>query len=118
MIFVYLSFLISSIISYYLDKFLKLVNLDNPKKILKNLVNSNILSLINTIIFFLISNLGVFLTTNMYEKSFKGLILCYIMAIPFLKNSIIASIVFTTIIFLIYQYFYKSLYNLEEKYDS
>jgi len=96
MFFVYLSFLISSLSSYYIDKFLKLIDY---KKITKTLISSNILSLINTILFFLISNLGVFLTTNLYSKDLNGLLLCYFMALPFLKNSILSSFIFTTLIF-------------------
>ncbi|MBF96415.1 MAG: hypothetical protein CFH34_00303 [Alphaproteobacteria bacterium MarineAlpha9_Bin4] len=44
------------------------------------------------IIFFLISNLGVWLMSNNYENNLSGLLTCYIMGLPFLKNSLISSL--------------------------
>ncbi len=46
-------------------------------------------------VFFLISNFGVWLLSGMYEKNISGLINCYIVAIPFLKNTIISTIFFS-----------------------
>lgn len=99
-IFVYLAFLISTISSFVYYELMK--SSDFLKKDWANIINSNISSLINNFIFFIISNFGVWLTGKMYPKSWQGLIECYIMAIPFLKNSIISSIIFTTLISIIY----------------
>ena len=47
---------------------------------------------ISCMLFYLISNFGVWLISNMYSKNINGLIDCYIMAIPFLQNSLISSL--------------------------
>lgn len=44
--------------------------------------------------FFLLSNLGVFFTTSLYPMSIKGLLQCYIMALPFLTNTLISTFIF------------------------
>ena len=49
-------------------------------------------------LFFLISNFGVWLLSDIYKYNFYGLIECYIMAIPFLQNSLIGSLVFALLI--------------------
>lgn len=94
MIFNYLAFLSYSIFSYFIfNKYNKL-----SKTIL-----GLILSVGSAIYFFIISNFGVWLLTDMYSKDLTGFILCYINALPFLKNSIISSIIFSILIFYTYE---------------
>ena len=50
------------------------------------------------ILFFIISNFGVWLFSDLYTMDMQGLITCYTMAIPFLQNSLIGTIIFTFII--------------------
>lgn len=96
MLFVYIGFFTSSLLSFIYSLFLKTTDK------IKTIFHANLSSLINNIWFFLVSNFGVWLTTTMYSKDFKGLVECYIMALPFFKNSLIASLLFTTLIFGIY----------------
>jgi hypothetical protein len=94
MVFNYLAFLSYSIFSYFIfNKYSKL------SKTILGLV----LSVVSSIYFFIISNFGVWLLTNMYSKDLAGFILCYINALPFLKNSIISSIIFSILIFYSYE---------------
>ena len=44
------------------------------------------------LIFFLVSNFGVWLFSNTYANDLSGLIICYIMGLPFLQNSLISSL--------------------------
>ena len=44
------------------------------------------------IIFFAVSNFGVWLLSMSYEKTFSGLLECYMMGLPFLQNSLISTI--------------------------
>ena len=53
---------------------------------------------ISCIIFYIISNFGVWLLSDLYSKDSIGLINCYIMAIPFLQNSLIGSILISLLI--------------------
>jgi hypothetical protein len=96
-IFNYLAFLSYSIFSYFIfNKYNKL------SKTILGLV----LSVGSSIYFFIISNFGVWLLTNMYSKDLAGFILCYINALPFLKNSIISSIIFSISIFYTYEFLF------------
>ena len=61
-------------------------------------------SVISSISFFIITNFGAWLTLDMYEKSFAGLINSYVMAIPFFHNTIISS--------LFYLFLFKFLFDV------
>ena len=52
------------------------------------------MSFISSLIFFIISNFGVWTTGTFYEPNLKGLIYCYIMAIPFFTNTLLSTILF------------------------
>ena len=94
----------STILFVYFSLFLIIhiakINLNNFSfiKLLLTIVCSNL-------IFFIITNFGVWaLQVGFYEKSFAGLMLCYLAAIPFVKNSLLSNLIFTPI--LIYSYLY------------
>lgn len=74
MFFVYGSFIITYILGHYFKE-----------KI--NIFTLFFLSLTSSIIFFVITNFGVFLLFNMYPHSIKGLLDCYLMALPFFQNT-------------------------------
>ena len=65
-------------------------------KINKNINYKNlfIFSIFGSLIFFLVSNFGVWLLGNLYEKNLKGLLDCYVMAIPFFRNTLLSTIVY------------------------
>ena len=46
------------------------------------------------IVFYLITNFAVWYGSGMYDYSFSGLITCYVMALPFLQNTIISSMIY------------------------
>ena len=50
------------------------------------------------LIFFLVSNFGVWFVTEIYANDLSGLISCYVMALPFLKNTLISSFVISIFI--------------------
>ena len=60
-----------------------------------NFKNLFFYAFIGSLIFFVISNFGVWLLGNLYEKNLNGLLNCYILAIPFFKNTFFSTIVFT-----------------------
>ena len=67
--------------------------------------------LLSAICFFILTNYGVWFFGNLYAKNFEGLIECYIMAIPFFKNTIISTIIFSYIAFILDSYFKKQIKN-------
>ena len=62
-------------------------------------------------IFFLVSNFGVWAGGTMYPKNFSGLITCYAAGVPFIHNTIISDVLFTTVLFGTY-------YLLQVEYSS
>jgi len=62
-------------------------------------------------IFFLVSNFGVWIVSGMYSKNLIGLLACYTAGIPFLQNTIISNLLFTTVLF-------GSYYLIQSEYSS
>jgi len=62
------------------------------------------------IAFFIISNFGVWLNSDIYSKNINGLLECYIMAIPFLKNLFISTFFYTIIILLSRKFFLYKIF--------
>jgi len=62
-------------------------------------------TLAGSIIFFVVSNLGVFLTQDLYPKTWAGLVACYVAAVPFFQNSVAADVLFSGILFTLHHFF-------------
>ncbi len=56
-------------------------------------------SLLASVAFFLISNFGVWISDPDYPLNAAGLLLCYEMAIPFFKNTIMGDLVYSAVLF-------------------
>jgi len=57
-------------------------------------------SLFSSIIFFVVSNFAVWASyRTLYAATWKGLMACYIAAIPFFRNTLVADLVFTAVFF-------------------
>lgn len=69
------------------------------KRFLSALIYSQALGLVSTIFFFLWTNLGVVLTSNLYQKTWEGLLQSYINALPFLRPQLIGNLLIVPIIF-------------------
>ena len=57
-----------------------------------------------SLLFFVITNFGVWLL-GMYDYSFKGLLESYTMAIPFYKNTILSTLIYSLIIETIFKFY-------------
>jgi hypothetical protein len=84
--FVYGSFLLASIIG---------IGLKNKVKA-KNVLGASLLS---SLIFYVITNFGVWLTSGMYQMTFLGLVKCYVLAIPFFRNTVFGDLFYTVMMF-------------------
>jgi len=56
-------------------------------------------SLSSSVLFFVVSNFGVWASTNMYPKTFDGLLLCFTMAIPFFPATMLSDLCFIAVMF-------------------
>ena len=69
-----------------------------------NLTNLLIANVLGTIGFFLISNFFVWAGGKMYPQTMEGFITCYTMALPFLKNTLISNLLYSAVMFGVYEY--------------
>ena len=90
MFFVYGSFLLSVILGFWLR---------NHKK-WHAIAGTAILS---SILFFLITNFAVWAFAPWYAKTFSGVIQCYIMALPFFRNTLFGDLFYTAVFFGVYE---------------
>lgn len=90
MISVYGSFCLISLIGILIKK----------RKNLKTILAG---SLSASILFFLITNFAVWKFTNWYPNNLSGLIQCFILGLPFFKNTLMGDLFYTSILFGAYE---------------
>ncbi len=56
-------------------------------------------SVAGAVLFFVITNFSVWLTSGMYAYNFSGLMMCFEMAIPFFRNTLSSSILYSAVLF-------------------
>lgn len=61
--------------------------------------------LVSSIFFFVVTNFGVWLVGNIYSKTIPGLLNCYLMAIPFFRNTLIGDLFYILTFFYGYRIF-------------
>ena len=97
MLFIYLSLFLITFIFFKIN-----INISS-----KNLI---IFGLFGSLIFYFISNFGVWVLGNpgvydiAYEKNLDGLIQCYLLAIPFFKNTLFSTLIFSYTTFAVYKF--------------
>ncbi len=74
-------------------------------------------ALLSSVLFFVITNFGVWLTGGgwFYPKNWQGLVECYVMAIPFFRNTLAGDLVFTGVLFGLFELSFYSIHALERK---
>lgn len=60
-------------------------------------------SIFSSVLFFIITNFGVWLVGQWYPRTITGLIRCYAMAIPFFRVNLLSTLLFTVVLFGIYE---------------
>ena len=80
MIFTYSSLILAVAIGLLIKKF-------NFKEIIFSGLSSSV-------VFFTVTNFGSWLTLEMYEKNFSGLLQSYFMAVPFFHNTLISTLIY------------------------
>lgn len=73
-------------------------------------------SVVSSVLFFIVTNFGVWLTGGgwYYPKNVSGLIECYTFALPFFRNSLIGDLIFTAVIFGLFEFAEIALRALEK----
>ena len=62
-------------------------------------------SIFSAVLFFIITNFAVWASGSFYSKDFTGLLTCFSMGIPFLKNTLLSAVIFSSILFGGYEFF-------------
>jgi hypothetical protein len=73
-------------------------------------------ALLSSILFFIITNFGVWLTGGgwFYPKTWQGLVECYVLAIPFFRSTLAGDLVFTGILFSLFEISLRSIHSSEK----
>ena len=53
----------------------------------------------SVLLFFLITNFGVWAISDFYPRTWDGLLLCYVAALPFLQNQLTGDLLYTALLF-------------------
>jgi hypothetical protein len=69
-------------------------------KTAKGIISS---SLASSVLFYVITNFGVW-AMGWYPQTAKGLLDCYILGLPFLRNFSVATLIYTVVLFSIYEF--------------
>ena len=93
MIFTYSSLILAVAIGLLIKKF-------NFKAILLSGLSSSV-------IFFVVTNFGSWLTIEIYEKNFSGLLHSYFMGIPFFHNTLISTLIYLVVFKLLLEFSIK-----------
>lgn len=56
-------------------------------------------SIMSSLIFFVLSNFSVWLWGNLYPTTFSGFSTCFLMAIPFFKNTLLSTLIYSLALF-------------------
>ena len=78
-----------------------------------NFKNVIISSFIASILFFLISNFGVWIVG--YPKNISGFVNCYFMAIPFYKNTLLSTMMYSSCLYFMYEILLRKYLSVYQK---
>jgi len=65
------------------------------KKFGRMYIQLGIMALLSSLIFYVVTNFSVWLVWDFYPKTFDGLMLCYVAGLPFLRNTLMSTILYT-----------------------
>jgi hypothetical protein len=76
-----------------------------------NVTNVGLASVAGAVIFYLITNFAFFYPVTLYPHDMNGIITSYIMALPFLRNALIADLIYIPLLF-------GAFYFLQKRYPA
>ncbi len=60
-------------------------------------------ALAGSVLFYIVTNFGVWMVSDLYAKSWQGLLECYTLALPFFRNTLAGDLFYTGIFFGLYE---------------
>lgn len=67
-----------------------------------SLLRGSILTISSSLFFYVVTNFGVWATSGMYAHTWTGLVNCYVMALPFFRNTFLSDLFYTSALFGVY----------------
>jgi hypothetical protein len=68
----------------------------------QNILNGVSITLFGSVFFYIVTNFGVWAQSGMYAHTWNGLVQCYILALPFFRNTIMSDLFYTGLLFGVY----------------
>lgn len=65
----------------------------------RSLARGAVMTLSASLFFFVVTNVGVWATSGMYAHTWSGLARCYLLAVPFFRNSLLSDLLYTAALF-------------------
>ena len=90
--------------SYQIVIYLTLATISLMSPLKKNYTQLALFAIFSSVWFFLVTNFAVWIAWDYYPKNWEGLVLCYTLAIPFFKNTIISTCLFTGLLTIIFKH--------------
>jgi len=82
-----------------------------------NLLRMATITLGSSLFFFVVTNFAVWLTSEMYSLNMSGLERCFILALPFFRNTLLSDLIYTSSLFGLY-YLALQLANQHTKFSK
>lgn len=92
-----------STIIFTWGSFLLIAGIGMYLKSRKNLKNIVLGTVLGSLVFYFVTNFGVWAATPLYAKTTQGLIQCYLMAVPFFRNTLASDIFYVVVFFGAYE---------------
>ncbi len=108
----FISDLIIGFHAYQIVIYLTLISISLLIPKIIRLVPLSFYALLSSLWFFFTTNLAVWLVWEYYPKTFDGLISCFVLAIPFFKNTLISTIIFTITFYYLNKIYKKSTFRV------
>lgn len=89
---------------YQLVIYLTILSISFITPMYKNYLKFSIMAVGGSVWFFITTNFAVWIVWDYYPKSIDGLILCYTLALPFFKNTLMSTFLFTGLFIISYRY--------------
>ena len=77
-----------------------------------SVVRVGVAAITASIIFYLITNFGAWLHHDIYSQNLNGLLQAYVAGLPFLRNSLIANLIFSYLVFYCFSSFLSIRFSL------
>jgi hypothetical protein len=66
------------------------------------LIKGGIVTLCSSLFFYVATNFAVWVSSGMYPHTWSGLVNCYVMAVPFFRNTLLSDVIYTSLLFGVY----------------